>query len=156
MHHLTRPIRSAAVLGVVLAGGTLAACGDDTPSHTAFEDHVAEICASSGERHAGVLPEFDFAAFDPATSDLAEIVPVIEGHLAIGRETSDQLERVDGPDEDERRLSTFLELADRIHELGDAEIEAAEAGDRARFTRLTDEEGALQEEATSDATFAGC
>lgn len=134
----------------------MAACSDDGPDQEAFEAKVAEICAASGKRHAAVAPDFDFAAFDPATSDLSTIVPVIEEHLAIGAETVDRLGDVEGPDDDEDRLRAFIEIVERIHEVGAEEVEAAERGDREAFVELTSQEEELHSELPDDPTFEGC
>lgn len=143
---------------VLIASGfaILGACGDDKPSHEAFGKQVQAICAAGGERHSAVAPDFDFNAFNPETSDLATIVPVIEQHLAIGKETVAQLKRLEGPKDDEETRDEVVAIADEIHELGAAEAAAAKAGDRAEFQRLTSEEEVVQGKFATYKEYEGC
>lgn len=151
-----RTLSTATVAAVVSAVILLPACGADKATHADFSAKVKSICAASSKRHQAVAPDFDFKSFDPRTSDLSTIVPVIEGHLAISRETVAQLAKVDGPEADVKALSNHMALADRLHDLATKEIAAAKAGDRDKFMSLTSKEEALQSQGDPKDPAANC
>ena len=145
------------VIGAVSAVGLLAgACSDSRPSAEAFAERVSSICATTQQRHDEAAKNFDFESFDPDTSDLATIVPVIEKNVAIGREANRELKKVRGPKEDEAKLQQYVTVAGQMHALGEKEADAARRGDRAAFKALIEEEDALVGKLPKDGAFEGC
>ncbi len=132
------------------------ACGESTPSSEAFTKRVKSICTVSQQRHDEAARGFDFESFNPDTSELSSIVPLIEKNVAIGREAARELEKVRGPEADEAVLRQYVAVAGQMHALGDREAEAARRGDRAAFKQLTAEEDALVAQLPQDDRFEGC
>lgn len=144
---------SAAVAFLV---AVLAACGDDRPSREALTQRVAEICASAGERHEEAAAGFDFATFDPTTSDLTEVVPLIEQNVAIGKETATELDKVRGPKADEATIDRWIAVNDAIAVNASELIVAAREGDRDEFMALAGAEEELHAEFPDNSIFEGC
>lgn len=145
------------IIGAVSAVGLLAgACGDSRPSAEAFAERVTSICAATQQRHDEAARGFDFESFDPETSNLATIVPLIEANVAIGREANRELKKVRGPKAEEAQLEQYVAVSDQMHALGEKEAEAARRGDRAAFMALIEEEDALAAELPRDGAFEGC
>ena len=145
------------MIGAVSALGLVAgACSDSRPSAEAFAERVASICAATQQRHDEAARGFDFEAFDPDTSNLATIVPVIEKNVAIGREANRELKKVRGPKAEEAKLEQFVTVAAQMHALGDKEADAARRGDRAAFKALIEEEEALVANLPKGGAFEGC
>ena len=146
--------------GLIAAGSAVAllaaGCGDDRPSREALTERVTEICQTAGERHEQAASGFDFEAFDPTTSDLTEIVPLIEQNVAIGRETATELDKVRGPKVDEDKVHRWIEVNDEIAENAEELIAAANDGDRQQFMVLGAAEEELHAELPDDAMFEGC
>ena len=142
------------------AAGALAlltvACSDARPSSEAFGQQVKRICAATQQRHDQAAAGFDFESFNPDTSDLATIVPVIEKNVAIGQEARRELKKVRGPRADEAKLEQYVAIAGQIHALGAREADAARRGDRATFKDLIAEEDALTAKLPKDERFEGC
>jgi hypothetical protein len=132
------------------------ACSDDRPSHEAWTKKLKSICAATAQRRETAVGDFDFDSFDPKTSDLAPIVPIIEQQVAIGTEAVDQLDRVRGPKKDEEFLDAHIEAARKVHALGLKEADAARAGDRAEFLKLIGQEDALMSKAPSNEILDNC
>lgn len=149
--------RRANVIGAVSALALFAgACADSRPSAEAFAERVTSICATTQQRHDEAARGFDFESFDPDTSNLATIVPVIEKNVAIGREANRELKKIRGPKAEEAKLQQFVAVAAEMHALGDKEAEAARRGDRAAFKALTEQEDALVAKLPKDGAFDGC
>lgn len=150
---LSRPKVIAAVSAMALVA---VACSDSRPSGEAFAERVKSICAAAQQRHDEAAAGFDFESFDPDTSDLAAIVPLIEKNVAIGREANRELKKVRGPKADEAKLQQVLTVAGQMHELGDKEADAARRGDRTAFKALIAQKDALMAELPEDSAFEGC
>lgn len=149
-------IRRIAGTGAMLA--LLAAgCGAESrPSHADFVKEVRKICSATQARHDRAAKGFDVKSFDPDSSDLSTIVPLIERNVAIGRDAARELSNVRGPEEDEARVRRFVATARRLHTLGDKEARAARRRDRAAFKSLIAEEDALHKELGDDPDLKGC
>lgn len=132
------------------------ACRDSRPSAEAFGERVTSICVATQQRHDEAARGFDFEAFDPETSNLATIVPVIEKNVAIGRDAVRELKKVRGPKTEEAKLQQFLAAAVRVHALGEKEADAARSGDRAAFKALNEQEDALIAGLPKERVFEGC
>jgi hypothetical protein len=147
-------------MGLIAAGGIMAlltaACGDDRPSREALTERVTEICEAAGERHEQAASGFDFEAFDPETSDLAKIVPLVEQNVAIGRETANELDKVRGPEADEDTIDRWIDVNNKIADNADDMIAAARDGDRGQFMSLGAAEEELHAEFPDDPMFEGC
>ncbi len=145
------------MIGAVSAIGLMAgACSDSRPSAEAFAERVTSICAATQQRHDEAARGFDFEGFNPDTSNLATIVPVIEKNVAIGREANRELKKVRGPKAEEAKLQQFVAVAAQMHALGEKEADAARRGDRAAFKALIEEEDALAAKLPDDGAFEGC
>ncbi len=145
------------MIGAVSAIGLLvSACNDSRPSADAFAERVTSICAATQQRHDEAARGFDFEAFNPDTSDLATIVPLIEKNVAIGRESAAELKKVRGPKADEAKLHQYVAVAGQMHALGEKEAAAARRGDRKAFKELTAQEDALVSKLPDDPRFEGC
>jgi hypothetical protein len=147
-------------MGVIAAVGATtaltAACGDDRPSEQALTERVTEICQASGERHEAAAAGFDWASFDPETSDLTELVLLIEENVAIGRETSNELDKVRGPESEEAKVDRWIEVNGKIA-VGAAQMaDAARADDRETFMTLGAAEEELHAQFPDDPMFEGC
>lgn len=150
-------VRRTTMIGAVSAIGLLAgACGDSRPSAEAFAERVTSICAATQQRHDEAARGFDFEAFNPDTSNLATIVPVIEKNVAIGREANRELKKVRGPKAEEAKLQQYVTVAAQMHALGEKEAEAARRGDRVAFKALIEEEDALVAKLPKEGAFEGC
>ena len=150
-------VRRTTMIGAVSAIGLMAgACGDSRPSAEAFAERVTSICAATQQRHDEAVRGFDFEAFNPDTSDLATIVPVIEKNVAIGREANRELKKVRGPKSEEAKLQQYVTVAAQMHALGEKEADAARRGDRAAFKALIEQEDALVAKLPKDGAFEGC
>jgi hypothetical protein len=147
-------------IGMFAAGSIVASlvagCGEDRPSREALADRVTEICAASGERHEEAAAGFDFASFDPDTSDLTELVPLIEQNVAIGRETSTELDKVRGPVDAEADIDRWIAVNAKIAENASEMVDAARQGDREQFKALGGAEEELHDQFPGDAMFEGC
>lgn len=145
------------MIGAVSAIGLWAgACGDSRPSAEAFAERVTSICAATQQRHDEAARGFSFEAFNPDTSNLATIVPLIEKNVAIGREANRELKKIQGPKAEEAKLQQFVSVAAQMHALGEKEADAARRGDRAAFKALIEEEDALTAKLPKDGVFQGC
>ena len=145
------------VIGAVSAIGLLAgACSDSRPSAEAFAERVTSICAATQQRHDEAAKGFDFESFNPDTSNLATIVPLIETNVAIGREANRELKKVRGPEAEEAKLEQYVTVSAQMHALGVREADAARRGDRAAFKALIEEEDTLAADLPKDGAFEGC
>lgn len=151
---MRRALGLIATVGVLAA--VAAACGDDRPSREALADQVTKICQAAGERHVDAANGFDFESFDPTTSDLSEIVPLIEQNVAIGREAATELDKVRGPKADEDTIDRWIEVNAQIAENADEMIDAARQGDSERFMALGATEEELHAESPGDRMLEGC
>ena len=147
-------------VGMIAAGSIVASlvagCGDDRPSREALTEQVTEICQAAGERHEQAAAGFDFESFDPDTSDLNEIVPLIEQNVAIGRETATELDKVRGPEAAEADIGRWIDVNAQIADNADEMLDAARAGDREQFKALGAAEEELHAGFPDDAMFEGC
>lgn len=147
-------------MGLIAAGGIVAlltaACGDDRPSREALTEQVTEICQVAGERHEQAASGFDFEAFNPETSDLAEIAALTEQNVAIARETANELDKVRGPKADEAKIDRWIDVNSRIADNADGMIAAARSGDRQQFMSRGAAEEELHTEFPDDSMFEGC
>jgi hypothetical protein len=152
--------RVGRVLGLVATAGLIAAltaaCGDDRPSEQALTERVTEICQASGERHEAAAAGFDWASFDPETSDLTELVLLIEENVAIGRETSNELDKVRGPESEEAKIDRWIQVNGEIAANADQMLEAARDDDRETFMALGGAEEELHARFPEDPMFEGC
>jgi hypothetical protein len=139
-----------------LAGGLLAACGDDRPSQETLTKRVTAICQASGERHEQAMEGFDFADFDPDTSDLTGIVSLIEQNVAIGVETATELDKVRGPKAAEEEIDRWIDVNAQIAANAEDMVAAAERGDREEFKALGAVEEELHAEFPEAPAFEGC
>ena len=144
-------IAASGVAAAVLFSG----CGDKTPSHSVFAARVKAICEATGKRHDQAAQGFDFQAFDPDTSDLAPLIPIIEKNVAIGRDTAKQLDALRGSSADVAKVDKWLAPAGKLHEIGDRELAAVRVGDRAAFKALAQQEDNLHG-SEGDPMFKGC
>lgn len=132
-------IAASGVAAAVLFSG----CADKTPSHSVFAARVKAICEATGKRRDQAAQGFDFQSFDPDTSDLAPLIPIVEKHVVIGRDTAAQLDALRGSVSDVAKVDKWLALAAKMHEIGDRELAALRAGDRAAFKALGQQEDNL-------------
>ena len=147
------PFTAIGIFGVLAA-----ACGDDRPSSEEFRAKVTEICQATGARHEEASSGFDFESFDPATSDLSEIVPLIEDNAAIGREAATELNKLRGPKADEETVDVWIEVEKRVADNAADMIEAANSGDSDQFLAFVAVEDELMVEHSGPefAMFEGC
>lgn len=147
-------------LALIVAATTLAgvatACGDDRPSSEALAEEVTEICQAAGERREQAAAGFDFEGFDPETSDLTVVIPLIEDNVAIGREVTNELDMVSGPKADEAKVDRWIEVNAQIADNADGLIDAAGRGDREQLMALSANEDELHGQFPDDAMFEGC
>ena len=147
-------------IGMIAAGGLVAlltaACGDDRPSAATHSERVTEICQAAGERHEEAAAGFDFDSFNPETSNLADIVPLIEENVAIGRETATELDKVRGPEAAEDKVQAWIAVNEKVAVNAEDMIAAARSGDRQQFMLLGATEEGLHAEFPTDSMFEGC
>jgi hypothetical protein len=147
-------------MGLIAAVGVTtaltAACGDDRPSEQAFTDQVTEICQATGERHGAAVAGFDWASFDPETSDLTDIASLIEDNVAIAREASNELDGVRGPKSEEAKVDQWIEVNDAVAENADQMVDAARTGDREQFLASMGAEEELMAQFPDDPMLEGC
>jgi hypothetical protein len=151
---MRRAMGLIAAVGVTTA--LTAACGDDRPSEQALTDRVTEICLATGERMGATGEDFDWASFDPETSDLAAIAPLIEEHVAIASEASHELDKVRGPKSGEAKIDRWIEVNDAVAENAEVMIVAARTGDREQFMASMGAEEELMEQFPDEPMLVGC
>jgi hypothetical protein len=151
---MRRAMGLIAAVGVTTA--LTAACGDDRPSERAFTDRVTEICQATGERHGAAVAGFDWASFDPETSDLADIASLIEDNVAIAREASNELDKVRGPKSEEAKVDRWIEVNDAVAENAEQMIAAARTGDREQFLASMSAEDELMAQFPDEPMLEGC
>lgn len=152
---MKRAMRLFTAIGIF--GMLAAACGDDPPSSEEFSEKVTEICQATGQRHEEASAGIDFSTFDPNTSDLAELVPVIEENVAIGREAATELNKLRGPKTDEEKVDLWIEIEEEMVDNAADMVAAANSGDREQFMAFAaHEEELLAEYGPEFAMFEGC
>jgi hypothetical protein len=151
---MRRAMGLIAAVGVTTA--LTAGCGDDRPSERAFTERVTEICQATGERHGAAVAGFDWASFDPETSDLGEIASLIEENVAIAREASNELDKVRGPESGEAQVDRWIEVNDAVAENAGHMIEAARSGDRELFLASAGTEDELMAQFPDEPMLEGC
>lgn len=156
-----RPV--AAGLGVLLAAGTLAACGGDDSGELSKDEFIAqadEICAdfsaSADERDA----DFETAIDE---GDFASAADQFEGIAAEIEKAIDQIDELEPPAEDRATIDEWLQLGrDQVAVAGDVadaireeDVEAISAG-VAEGERIETEADAIADEyGMSDCGSAG-
>jgi hypothetical protein len=148
--------RTLALITTVGAAAALAACGDGRPNEEALVAQVTEICQATGERHAAASADFDWASFDPATSDLTDIIVLIEENVAIASEASNELEKVRGSADEEAEIARWIEVNDEIAANADSMVEAARSDDREEFMARGAAEEEMHARFPDDRMFEGC
>lgn len=151
---MRRAMGLIAAVGVTTA--LTAACGDDRPSEQALTDQVTEICQATGERHGAAVAGFDWASFDPETSDLTDIASLIEENVAIAREASNELDKVRGPKSEEAKIDQWIEVNDKVAENAERMIDAARTGDRDEFLASASTEEELMAQFPDEPMLEGC
>lgn len=151
---MRRAMGLIAAVGVTTA--LTAACGDDRPSEQALTDQVTEICQATGERHGAAVAGFDWASFDPETSDLTDIAPLIEENVAIAREASNELAELRGPKSEEAKIDRWIEVNDAVAENAERMIDAARTGDREGFLASAGAEEELMAQFPDEPMLEGC
>jgi hypothetical protein len=151
---MRRAMGLIAAVGVTTA--LTAACGDDRPSEQALTDRVTEICQATGERMGASVADFDWASFDPETSDLSAIAPLIEEHVAIAREASNELDNVRGPTSEEAKIERWIEVNDAVAENAEGMVAAARTGDREQFMASMGTEEELMAQFPDEPMLEGC
>jgi hypothetical protein len=139
---------------VIAAGAT--ACTDDALSSEALSERVTEICQATAQRHTEAADGFDWASFDPTTSDLGPIVELIEQSVAIASETADQLDKLRGSDADEALIAQWIAVNDEIAAGAQQMVESARSDDRETFMELGAAEDELHAKFPQERMFVGC
>ncbi|MBI4883611.1 MAG: hypothetical protein HY826_06090 [Actinobacteria bacterium] len=152
---MKRAMRAVTVVGILAM--LAAACGDDRPSSEELKAKVTEICQATGQRHEEASKGFDFSTFDPDTSDLTALIPLIEDNAAIGREAATELNKLRGPKADEEQIDQWIAIEDEIAGNAAEMIDAINSGDREQFKALAaHEEELLAEYGPEFVLFEGC